>query len=161
MSQENIPDAEVESWLEILGVKSLCQWDLLVFLYRHQTSLVGADYLARLLGYATESVMAAMDTLESLGLVGRSRVSQGARFYQFMVPSAPPHGEAFTRLLALANHRAGRLRLSKQLRQNERTPEEGLQAARHSLAEAKRVRQAVGLQSPECEGRRERWLKAI
>jgi hypothetical protein len=161
MGQENIPDAEVESWLEILGVKSLCQWDLLVFLYRHQTSLVGADYLARLLGYATESVIAAMDALESLGLVGRSRVSKGARFYQFTVPSSPPHGTVFAQLLALANHRAGRLRLSKHLRYDERTPGEDLQAAWHSLAEATRVRQAVGLQSPEYEGRRERWLKAI
>jgi hypothetical protein len=49
---EHISDAEIDGWLNTLGIASLCQWDVLVFLYRHQTSLVGADFIARLLGYA-------------------------------------------------------------------------------------------------------------
>jgi hypothetical protein len=32
-------DAEVESWLQTLGVESLCQWDVLIFLFRHQSTL--------------------------------------------------------------------------------------------------------------------------
>ena len=132
MAQENAPDAEVGGWLKALGIEVLCQWDVLVFLYRHQTSLLGADHLARLLGYATEPVVAALDVLESAGLVERSRVSQGARLYRFTAP--PPEGgngrgEAFERLLALAGHRAGRLLLSRQMRRGDRTPPEGLQAA--------------------------------
>ena len=47
------------------------------------------DYLA-LLGYAIETIIAALDVLESLGLVDRSRVSQGARLYQFTTPAEPP-----------------------------------------------------------------------
>ena len=47
-------DPEVQAWLQAVGVSSLCQWDVQVFLERHPTSLVGSDYLARLLGYATE-----------------------------------------------------------------------------------------------------------
>jgi hypothetical protein len=113
MQKDHPPDGEVEGWLKTLGLGSLCQWDVLVFLYRHQTTLVGGDYLARLLGYATEPVVAALDALDSLGLVARSRVSQGARLYQFTTPPEPPRGGAFERLLALAGDRAGRLRLSK------------------------------------------------
>ena len=97
MGQEHTSDAEVASQPATLSLASLCQWDLLAFLYRHQTTLVGADDLARLLGYTTESVVAAMDALASLGLIGRSRVSHGARFYQFIMPSDSPHGEAFAR----------------------------------------------------------------
>jgi hypothetical protein len=128
-----------------------------MFLYRHQTSLFGADYLVRLSGYATELVVTALDTLESLELVGRSRVSQGARFYQFTTPSAPPRAEAFEQLLALASHRAGRVRLSRQLPHTGRTPAEGLHAARRFLAEA---RQASQRAQKDVE-RRVIWLKAI
>src|SRR5262245_6724646 len=111
MPHDSPSDAEVEDLLQTLGIDSLCQWDVLVFLYRHQMTLVGADYLARLLGYATDPIITALDVLESLGLVERSRVSQGARLYQFTAPTGPPRGEAFQRLLALSGDRAGRLLL--------------------------------------------------
>src|SRR4051812_27978115 len=110
MQPEPPPDGKVVGWLKALGVESLCQWDLLIFLYRHQTSLADAEHLARLSGYATDRVVAALDVLESLGLVERSRVSQGARLYQFCTPATrpagtpTPRGEAFERLLALAEH---------------------------------------------------------
>jgi len=130
MQQELPTDAEVEGWLKTLDVDSLCQWDVLVFLYRHQTTLVSADHLARLLGHATEPVVAALDVLESRELVQRSRVSQGARLYQFTAPTKPPTDDAFERLLALAGHRAGRLLLAKQSRRGDQPPQEQLQAAR-------------------------------
>ena len=143
MGHDHPVDVEAGGWLNTLGITTLCQWDLLMFLYRHQTSLFGADYLARLSGYATETVVSTMATLESLGLVGRSRISQGARFYQCIAPTSPPHDEALARLLELASHRAGRLRLSRQLRRDGRSPAEGLQAARRFLAEARRAAQAA------------------
>jgi DNA-binding MarR family transcriptional regulator len=171
MGQEHTPDAEVAGWLATLGITSLCQWDLLAFLYRHQTTLIGADDLARLLGYTTESVVAAMDALASLGLIGRSRVSHGVRFYQFIMPSDSPHGEAFVRLLALASHRAGRLRLSKQLQQDDQTHAAGPQGARPLFTESRRVARVVRLWSQECESReyegrtyerkKRTWRKAI
>jgi hypothetical protein len=46
MPHENISDAEVDGWLKTLGIASLCQWDVLVFLYRHQTSFIEADFIA-------------------------------------------------------------------------------------------------------------------
>ena len=126
MHQENPPDAEVEGWLKTLGIASLCQWDVLVFLFRHQISLFGAEYLASLLGYASGPVVAALDVLESLRLVERSRVSQGVRLYRFTVPADSQRGDALERLFALADSRAGRVVLSRKLRAGDRTPREGL-----------------------------------
>src|SRR5687768_1038945 len=140
---EHISDADIDGWLHTLGIASLCQWDVLVFLYRHQTSLVGADFIARLLGYASDRVVATLDVLESLGLVERSRVSQIVRLYQFTVPPDPPRGDAWARLLALAGDRAGRVRVSKRLRGGDQTHRERLQAAQRFLAEAQQGVQAT------------------
>ena len=122
MNRENPPDSQVEGWLTILGIESLCQWDVLVFLYRHPISLLGAEYLACLLGYASGPVVAALDVLEALRLVERSRVSQGVRLYRLTVPADPQRGDALERLFTLANSRVGRIALSKKLRAENRTP---------------------------------------
>ena len=60
LDRENPPDLQVEGWLKTLGIESLCQWDVLVFLYRHPISLFGAEHLAGLLGYA-QAIYAARD----------------------------------------------------------------------------------------------------
>ena len=125
MDSETPPDLQVEGWLKTLGVESLCQWDVLVFLYRHQTSLAGVELIANLLGYAIETAVAALDFLESRRLVQRSRVSQNVRLYQFTVPSDRLRGDAFARLLALTDSRAGRVLLSKKLRGGERIASSG------------------------------------
>ena len=109
MDRENPHDHQVEGWLKTLGIGSLCQWDVLVFLYRHPISLFGAEDLARLLGDASGQVVAALDVLEALRLVERSRVSQGVRLYRLTVPADPQRADASERLLALANSRAGRM----------------------------------------------------
>jgi hypothetical protein len=83
-------ETEVADWLTTVGVTSLCQWDVLVFLAGHQATLLGVEALARLLGYATESLVAALDALEALTLVERSRVSQGARLYHCRRPAGRP-----------------------------------------------------------------------
>src|SRR5262245_27549443 len=118
MAQNLPPDPDVVSWLNTLGVASLCQWDVLVFLYRHQTTLLGAADLARLLGYASNDIVVALDVLESQELVVRSRVSQGARLDQCRVHPDSPRGAAFARLQTLAADRAGRVRVTQQLRRD-------------------------------------------
>ena len=112
------PDTEIAGWLATLGVASRCQWDVLVFLYRHQTTLLDAAHLAGLLGYASDAIVVALDVLASLDLVVRSRVSQGARLYQFSVAPGSPRGAAFARLQPLTTHRADRVRVAQQLRQD-------------------------------------------
>src|SRR5262249_61142072 len=104
MEPNDAAEVQVEAWLETLGIDSLTQWDMLVFLYRHRTTLIGAEFIARLLGYTTASVVAALDVLESLELVERSRAFQGARLYQFTLPDGSPRRDAFDRLTASANN---------------------------------------------------------
>ena len=120
MAQDNQPDLQVEGWLKTLGIESLCQWDVLVFLYRHQSSLVSAESIARFLGYATAEVVAALDSLESSGLVERSRVSQGVRLYQVTASAAPARRDALERLMTLADSHTVRLLLARRRRSSER-----------------------------------------
>ncbi len=130
MGQESAPDLLVEGWLTTLGIESLSQWDVLVFLYRHQASLVSAEHIARLLGYATGEVVAALDRLEFLGLVARSRVSQGVRLYQYTAPAAPRRGDALDGLTTMADSRSGRLFLAKKFREaTDRTSTKALPAS--------------------------------
>src|SRR4029453_19353068 len=65
MEQSPPPDPEIVGWLTTLGVTSLCQWDVLVFLYRHHTTLLGAEDLARLLGYTSHTIVLALAGLET------------------------------------------------------------------------------------------------
>jgi DNA-binding MarR family transcriptional regulator len=182
MQHEQLSDAELDGWLKTLGIASLCQWDVLVFLYRHQTSLVGANLIAHLLGYASDPVVAALDVLASLGLVERSRVSQVARLYQHIVPSDPQRRDAWTALLPLASHRAGRVRLARHLRGDDQTSQaeraetrrllsearqsveasqQGLHETWHCLAEARASIQASKRRLQPHRGGLDTWLKAI
>jgi len=114
MAQDNQPDLQVEGWLKTLGIESLCQWDVLVFLYRHQSSLVSAEQFARMLGYATAEVVAALDSVESSRLVERSRVSQEeVRLYQLTVPAHPTRRDALEQLMTLADSHTVRLLLAR------------------------------------------------
>ena len=116
MAKDKEADVEVEDWLKTLGIESLCQWDVLVFQYRHQSSLVSAEHIARLLGYATAEVVAALDSLESSGPVERSRVSQGVRLYQVTASADPARRDALERLMTLADSHIVRLFLGRRLR---------------------------------------------
>ena len=91
MAQNPPPsDPEVAGRLHTLGVVSLCQWDVLVFLYRHQSALLGAADLARLLGYPSDSIVVALDSLEALELVSRSRGSPKGRVCTSSVSRSAP-----------------------------------------------------------------------
>jgi hypothetical protein len=116
MAQDNQPDLQVEGWLKTLGIESLCQWDVLVFLDRHPSILASNEHIARFLGYATTAeVVAALDSLESSGLVERSRFSQGVRLFQLTGPADPTHRDALERLMTLADSRTVRLLLARRL----------------------------------------------
>jgi DNA-binding MarR family transcriptional regulator len=115
MAEDNQPVLQVNGWLKTLGIESLCQWDVLVFLYRHQSSLVSAESIARFLGHATAEVVAALDSLESSGLVERSRVSQGVRLHQVTASAAPARRDALERLMTFADSHTVRLLLARKL----------------------------------------------
>jgi hypothetical protein len=182
MQHAHLSDDDLERLLQTLGITSLCQWDVLVFLYHHQTSLLGANLIAHLLGYASDPVVAALDVLAFLGLVERSRVSQVARLYQFTVPSDPQRRDAWIALLPMASHRAGRVRLAEHLRVGDQTAQaereearqlltaaqqsveasrQGLRETRHSLTAAQQSIQASRRLLQPQSGGPNTWLKAI
>jgi hypothetical protein len=115
MAQVNQPDVQVEGWLKTLGIESLCQWDVLVFLDRHPSILDSNEHIARFVGYATAEVVAALDSLESSGLVECSRFSQGVRLYQVTAPSDPTRRDALERLMTLVDSHTVRLLLARRL----------------------------------------------
>ena len=135
IAQENetVANVDVQHWLQSVGVESLCQLEVLTFLHRHPITLLPPEYLARLLGYQMEPVVAALDSLSALQLLKWSPQSRGARSYQVIAPSVLSRTDALEQLLALSAHRAGRLLLGKHLGRDERTPHEERQAVRQFL----------------------------
>jgi hypothetical protein len=103
LAQDKESDVQVEGWLKTLGIASLCQWDMLVFLDRHLSILVSTENIVSFLGYATADVGSALDSLESSGLVERSRVGQGVRLCQVTAPADPTRRNALERLMSLAD----------------------------------------------------------
>src|SRR5207245_1336159 len=85
----------------------------------HQSSLVSAEDIARILGYAAAEVVAALDSVDSSGLVERSRISQGVRLYQ--LTALPPEGvkngvgRALERLMSLVDSRTLRALQARRL----------------------------------------------
>jgi DNA-binding transcriptional regulator GbsR (MarR family) len=119
VDQEKTLDSQIQDCLSRLGIAALVDWDVLVFVYRHQASLTNADQIARMLGYPSTVVADALDQMETFKLIRRSRASQGVRLYQFVASEADPQSHScFQQLITLAENPAGRLVLIKKLRQH-------------------------------------------
>jgi hypothetical protein len=116
MTIEEPQDVPVLERLQVLGVELLTEWDALVFLYRHAASLCTAAQMAQLIGYDKAEIVAALHRLEALGLIQRSRVSQGIRFYRFSAPAEPARQSGLLELMNLTQNRAGRVRLLEHLK---------------------------------------------
>ena len=110
-------DFQIDSWLSNIGLTQLCEWDALMFLSRHGTSLASAGQIALLLGYSRTEVGKALDNLVALKLVERSRASQGARLYRLAVTETDPD---LLKLMNLSKNRSGRLEVAKRLRERAR-----------------------------------------
>jgi hypothetical protein len=102
---------DMESEMTALGIRSIYEWDVLVFLYRHRTCILSAENIARLLGFPTGPVVLALEFLESVGLISRSRTAGGVRLYQLALPQEPRRVETLDRVMAQAGERAARLGL--------------------------------------------------
>ncbi len=116
MAGEESQDVLVLERLRALGVALLTEWDTLAFVCHHATSLCTAAQIARLIGYDKAETLAALQKLETLGLIQRSRVSQGIRFYRFWAPAEPFRHSCLLELMSLEQNRAGRLLLLKHLK---------------------------------------------
>src|SRR5450631_4254074 len=104
VATENSQDDLVRKHLHNLGVTLMSEWDALAFLYRHAASLATAAQLAQLIGYENTEIGAALQKLEALGLIQRSRASQGIRLYQFSSPPEPSRQSSLLALMSLAQN---------------------------------------------------------
>lgn len=102
--------------LKILGISLVSEWDVLTFVYRHGTSLGNAAQIARFIGYDSAATAAALHTLDARGLIERSRVSQGIRMYQLSASLEDSRHSCLLKLVNLAQDRAGRLLVIKNLK---------------------------------------------
>ena len=115
MAPEKSDELSTRERLATLGVSLLSEWDVLAFLYRHGTSLTSAAQIGHLLGFDRAAVSAALDRLDSVGLIDRSRGSQGVRLYRIAIPTDPLRYSCFIELIRLAEKRDGRLELLNHL----------------------------------------------
>ena len=125
---EKSEDVLVLERLQALGVTLLSEWDTLVFLNHHGATLGTAAQIARLIGYNKAEIGAALHRLEALGLIQRSRDSQGIRLYHFSAPPEPSCYSCLLDLMSLAQNRMGRLLLLKNLKR----PRQELRRSRDS-----------------------------
>jgi DNA-binding MarR family transcriptional regulator len=116
---ESLEDTVTESWLQTLGIQALVEWDVLVYLYRHQTSLLNAEQISHLLNYGVSTIANALNALESTGLAERSRARKGVRLHRLVTPADPHRQEAFEQLMALDDLRSVRLLLIRRQRRQQ------------------------------------------
>jgi DNA-binding IclR family transcriptional regulator len=116
VAAEESTDANVTEWLQALGVTHLSEWDVLSFFHRHPVSLVPPTEIARLTGHDKSETGAVLHKLETLGLIQRSRASQGLRLYEVAKFPESSRSSSLRELMNLAQSRAGRLLLVKHLK---------------------------------------------
>jgi len=101
--------------LDSLGISLLSEWDVLAFVYRHGASLASSDQIARLIGYESTVVRAALDRLEGENFIERSRLSRGVRFYRILASTDAERQRRLQQIISLSQTRVGRLQLAKRL----------------------------------------------
>jgi len=116
--RENNLEHAIQSCLESMGISLLSEWDILAFVYRHGPSLTNTDQIARLIGYESTVVGAALDRLERAKLIERSRPSQGegVRLHRMRVSTDVRHRQCLQQFVSLSESRDGRLLLTKLLK---------------------------------------------
>jgi DNA-binding MarR family transcriptional regulator len=109
-------ESTVQTSLDSMGISLLSEWDVLAFVYRHGASLASSDQIARLIGYESTVVRAALDRLESENLIERSRLSKGVRFYRILASTDAGRQRRLKQIVSLSETRVGRLLLAKRLK---------------------------------------------
>ena len=88
-------------------IRSPCDLDLLVFLYRHPRSFLTSEMVAAFVGYDIKEIAKSLDTFIDAGLLERTQnPMHAARLYLLLLDG--PEGVALRALLKLASTREGR-----------------------------------------------------
>jgi DNA-binding MarR family transcriptional regulator len=106
-------ELSVRSCLKGMGISLLSECDVLAFMYRCGTSLMSAGDVARLIGYDSAIVGAAIERLERQRLIERSRPSQGRHIYQLAASTVAGRRDCIQQLVNVSESRAGRFLLAK------------------------------------------------
>jgi DNA-binding MarR family transcriptional regulator len=114
--RENNLELAVQSCLDSMGISLLSEWDLLAFVYRHGPSLTTTDQIARLIGYESIVVGAALDRLERAKLIERSGPLQGVRLHRMLASTDARQRHCLQQFVSLSESRDGRLLLAKLLK---------------------------------------------
>lgn len=124
---------QIQELLSSAGsVRSACDLDLLIFLWRHPRSILTTDRLARLTGTTAAQIGSALDLFLERGLLERAlHPSHSARL--FVLQLQGPSGEATRRLLRLASDADGRREVLRALDTEAGRPEEGTQRVPQTL----------------------------
>ena len=102
MSEESsLVNTQIEACLASWGISFLEEWDLLVFLHRHENILLTVEQISLLLGPGTPAIRQALTRLETAGLVRCSRSSQQIRFSRLAASVDAPRQDSFELLVSL------------------------------------------------------------
>jgi hypothetical protein len=98
----------------VAAIRSRCDLDVLVYLYRHADALLTGEYLAAAVGYDLKPVAGSLDSLVFAGVLQRkgSR-TDGVGMYVFGV--GRPADGPLASLLEIASTRSGRLQILQAL----------------------------------------------
>jgi DNA-binding MarR family transcriptional regulator len=105
-----------ERHLETLDISAIAEWDVLVFLDHHGTTIASAAHLVRLIGYSQSVVESALENLTRAGLIQGSRGFDGIGRYQVIPLDTPARQDCLEALIEMADRRNGRLQLIAALR---------------------------------------------
>ena len=105
----------VQDYLHNAGISLLSECDVLAFVYRHGANLTSTDQIARLIGYESGVVCAALDRLEREKIIERTGVAHDVCFHRLSHSENTGQLAALNQLLRLLESRGGRLLLSKLL----------------------------------------------
>jgi hypothetical protein len=115
IESETNSEISVRAWLESAGISLLSQWDVLAFIYRHGPCLTSAEQVARLIGYETTAVTAALDWLERENVIQRAGFCQ-VQLHTIVAFPDDDRGRSLRQLVSRSGSRAERLRLRKLLK---------------------------------------------
>lgn len=124
MSEEvSLVYAQIEECIATWGISFLAEWDLLVFLYRHQNCLLTVEQISSLLGYGAPAVGRALRALGMADLVRYSRSSHGILLNRLAVSVDEALQNRFELLLSLLKKPLARGLIARRLgRPTERSP---------------------------------------
>jgi DNA-binding MarR family transcriptional regulator len=106
----------VQDYLKQVKISLLSECDILAFVYKHGPNLASTDQIARLIGYESAVVRAALDRLEHEEVIERVGSADGVRLHRLSRSKDAGRQEGLEQLLTLLQSRAGRLLLAKLLR---------------------------------------------